>query len=344
MEPPLLESGHHLAAVGRENSGAAHHRLEDRGRRAEEFEGHDVPDREHPSEQVLGLVVNLHLGGAGADLGISERGDQVPEALAGDHAVRVHGHQDLAAGALEAGRQGVALAAVPGVSDRLDQSRVPRRRLLNVIPRVVGGAVIHADHFHQLPRIVRESAGVDGLFHHRSLVVSGNDDADGRKRPLQGIGFVKKTENGPIREVEEDQAAVDEQRKRQESGDEIDVVPVVGPFERAADESREDDETEGKKDDGLGEFFNAFDAFQDLLGGKGPLLTRNSIQHRDRSQGRSGEGQTPGGRWRTSDVAFGKGRRRAHATRKRKFVTRFLDRVSFPRPGDDDGFQAPERV
>ena len=86
---------------------------------------------------------------------IRERARHREQRVGLDDAVGVDRDHDLAAAAAKAGLERSALAAVPVEAERRHDVRKAPRDALDVLPRVVGAAIVDDEDFETLARIAR---------------------------------------------------------------------------------------------------------------------------------------------------------------------------------------------
>src|SRR6185437_223203 len=135
---------------------------------------------QHAGNEAFAPVIDLHFARHYADALVAEWAGESKESLRGDDAVGIHRDKYLASADAKSGRKGGPLSLIKGEAQSSDAVGVASRFALNVLPCIVGAAVIDHDDFELIEIIVRIRHRVDGIGYHRALVVCGNDDGHAR--------------------------------------------------------------------------------------------------------------------------------------------------------------------
>lgn len=110
-----------------------------------------------------------------------ERGHQVAERVRVDDAVGIQGHQYFPSGLGKAGVKGLLFAQVGGKADGFQEMGEALLGLGDIGPGIIRGAVVNADDFQAVRRVIRRGHGVDSLLHHGPFIIGGNNY--GHRRP-----------------------------------------------------------------------------------------------------------------------------------------------------------------
>ena len=180
LTPPGLEVRHQGGApVGRQRPGGADHRPV-KGLRGPQvvqvYEAHAL----HLAHETLVAVIDLDVAGHRPDLPVvQQRGHQVAQGIWGDDAVGIDGDERPRPPAPgESGVKPLFLAPVGGKPDGPQEVGVAPLGLLNIKPGVIGGAVVDADDFHPVGRVIGGSYRGDGFFNHGPFIVGRDDDRE----------------------------------------------------------------------------------------------------------------------------------------------------------------------
>ena len=182
---------HHRRPVRGERARTAVHGAEHRLGAAQVVEGENESHVQHPRNEAGPAIVHRHLARDRADAPVAERTRYREQRPALDHAVGIDRDDDLAGRPPEAFGERAALAEVRGKADRSHQPRKAQRRALDVVPGIVGAAVVHGDDLQASVWIVRRG---DPL----AFVVRGNDDGERRRllRPDRGERAIQEPQDG----------------------------------------------------------------------------------------------------------------------------------------------------
>ena len=218
LEPSLKDGQQRRPPVRGQGPRGADNRLVEGLGSPQKIQVHE-PDALHFAHETLVSVINPDVAGHRPDGRVLlQRGHQMAQGLGFDDAVRIHGHQDLAPGGPETGVQGLLFAAVFLKADGPDQVREPRPHLVDVIPGVVSGTVVHADDFQLLPGIIGPNHRVQGHPHHLPFVVCRYDDGEsGQGSIAQGIWAVAGPKDGAQALQEQHQQSVTGPQRRKKS-------------------------------------------------------------------------------------------------------------------------------
>ncbi len=179
--------------VGGQGTGGARYGFIDRLSRPQEVKI-DIPDPLHLAHETGMPVIHPDVAGHRAQAGILLQGrHQVPQGRFFDDAVGIHGDQDLTPSLGKPGIQPLFFAPVVREADGFDQTGIALPGPVDIFPGVVRGAVVDADNLQLLPGVVGAGHRIEGVFHHGALVISRNDNRQGRqvavlegKRPVTG--------------------------------------------------------------------------------------------------------------------------------------------------------------
>ena len=187
-------------AVGGQGTGRAGDGFIDRLGRPQEVQV-DVPDPLHLAHETGMPVIDPDVAGHRAEAGILLQGrHQVPQGRFFNDAVGIHGDQDLTPSLGKSGIQPLFFAPVVREADGSNQTGIAPPGPVDILPGVVRGAVVDADNLQLLPGVVGPGHRIEGVFHHGALVISRNDNRQGRQiAVLQGERPVTGPQDRPER-------------------------------------------------------------------------------------------------------------------------------------------------
>ena len=179
LTPPGREVRHQGGApVGRQRPRGADYRPV-KGLRGPQvvqvYEAHAL----HLAHETLVAVIDLDVAGHRPDQPVVQQGGhQVAQGIRGDDAVGIDGDEDLAPAPGEPGVKPFFFSPVDGKPDELQEVGVAPLGLLNIKPGVISGAVVDADDFHPVGRVIGGRYRGDGLLHHGPFIVGRDDDSE----------------------------------------------------------------------------------------------------------------------------------------------------------------------
>ncbi len=118
---------------------------------------------QHAGNDAFAAVIDLDLTGDHADARRAERSGESEQSVGSDDAVGIDGDEDFAGSEAESGGEGGALAAVAFQTQGTDAVAVAGDSVLDMLPGVVGAAVVDDDNLKAGGVVVCGSHRVNGL-------------------------------------------------------------------------------------------------------------------------------------------------------------------------------------